>query len=532
MLLLEARRIKQTIGDRLLFAADMLRIGEQDRIGIVGPNGAGKTTLMTLLAGGAEPDEGTVATKAARQMIPQLKQESEQGSVRSGGEITSMYIERAFDAMPDILFADEPTMHLDIEAIKDLEQKCIRYKGAIVLISHDRTFLDKVCSVIWEIAGQKITVYKGNYTAYYEQKQLEARQHQERFEEYVRKKADLERAIRIKRHKADTMLKAPKGTNTSEWRLAKDKKGSTQAGVHQSIKALETRIEKLEKVEKPREAAQVKIDLPGSPAYKNQTVIRLERLEAKVGSRQLWKDVSLGIPFGEKVALIGPNGSGKTTLLKKIVAREDGVAIAPGVKLGYFSQNLDILDRDATIMDCVLASSVQPDALVRTVLARLLFTGDDVFKKVGVLSGGERVRVALAKIFLSDITVLIMDEPTNFLDIESVEALEQLFIGYSGTILFVTHDRMFVERTATRILEITAGAIVSYDGTYREYADSGKKPGDQRNVDSEELLTVEMKLTELVSKLGEPLLAGEKEALEEQFQRMVRRRKELRAKLQ
>ncbi|WP_282935899.1 ribosomal protection-like ABC-F family protein [Paenibacillus sp. RC67] len=531
MIILEAKGIEKRIGDRLLFKADHLRVGERDRIGIVGRNGAGKTSLLSILAGVVEPDHGRVWTSSSHQVIPQLKKEDTlQETTKSGGEITMLYIEQAFAVNPDIVFADEPTMNLDVERIKQLEQYFLNFIGAIVVISHDRTFLDTVCNVIWEVDAAKVTVYKGTYSDYYQQKQLEKRQHQERYEDYVRKRSDLERAVLLKQNKAQGMLKAPKRMSSSEAKLAKDKKGTTQAGVHQSIKALETRIEKLERVEKPREATQVKIDLPNELSFKNQTIIRLDRLVAKLEDRTLWQDVSLRIRFGEKVALNGANGSGKTTLLKKIINQEAGVHIAPGCKLGYFSQNLDILKPDLTIIDNVRASSIHPDPFIRTVLARLLFTRDDIYKRVEMLSGGERVRVAFAKIFLSDMNVLIMDEPTNFLDIESVEALEQLIKGYSGTVLFVSHDRQFVERTATRVLEITKEVVVSYDGTYKEYEESGKRHGaGQRDNDKEELLIVEMKLAEVMSKLGDPLTSARaKDDLEAEFQRLIQQRKELR----
>ncbi len=531
MIILEATQIEKALGDRVLFTAERLRINKHDRIGIVGKNGVGKTTLLHILAGTLEPDRGTVSADATIEVIPQLKQDDPE---KSGGELTSMYVEKALAANPELLCADEPTMNLDVAKIEQLELALKQYNGAILVISHDRMFLDQVCTKIWEIEHKTITVYKGNYSEYEQQKQLAKRQQQARYEDYVAKKAALERAVSLKKMKAAKTLKPPSRMGTSESKLYKDQKGSIQAGLHKSIKAIETRMEKMEKVEKPTEAAHVKIDLPHDLSYQNQMVIQADRLTGMIGERILWKDVTFQIAFGEKVALIGPNGSGKTTLLKKIINQEQGIRIAAGKKLGYFSQNLDILDPELSIMDNVRKGSIQPDHVIRNVLARLLFRKESVFKKVNVLSGGERVKVAFAKIFLSDMNVLIMDEPTNFLDIDAAVALEQLLVDYGGTVLFVSHDRQFIANVASKIMEIKNQSVVSYDGTYQEYVEreQSKKNAAGRDVVAEELLTVEMKLAEVMGKLSGPGGTGMSPALEDEFQQLIAKRKRLRELLE
>ncbi|WP_010500862.1 ribosomal protection-like ABC-F family protein [Paenibacillus elgii] len=528
MIRLEALQLEKSIGDRLLFAADQLRVAEQDRIGIVGRNGAGKTILLQVLAGRMEADQGTVSVSGTVGYIPQL-QEDDAG--KSGGELTSRSIEEALAGKPDLLFADEPTTNLDMEHIAWLERGFADFPGAIVIISHDRSFLDRVCSQIWELEGQRITVFKGNYSDYDAQKQLAKRQQQEKYEEYVTRKQELERAIALKKQKAVHMLKPPSHMGTSESRLWKMQKGTKQKGMHQSIKAIETRIDKLERVEKPRELPQVKMDIPDAAAFRSRAVLRVERLSASVGRRTLWKNASFQLKSGEKAALIGPNGSGKTTLIRKIIRAEEGVHLVPGLRIGYFSQNLDILRPEKSILDNVKATSDHPEQLIRSVLARLLFRQDDIYKRVDVLSGGERVKVAFAKVFCSPIHMLVMDEPTNYLDIDSIEALEQLLAAYPGTVLFVSHDRRFVRRIAGKMFEIRNESIVTFDGTYEEYEEhrQQKLTNSKKSPDlaEEELLRINMRLTELIGRLSVPVSNADKAKLEEEYDQLLRKRKEL-----
>lgn len=531
MIVLEANQIEKSVADRRLFVAERLKIGESDRISIVGLNGAGKTTLMNVLAGRIEPDRGHVSTSVPIAFIPQFKPSR---SWLSGGESTWRYIDDALRNPHGLLFADEPTMHLDEGHIRQLENRLSQYEGALIVVSHDRAFLDRICTQIWSLENEAVSVYKGNYSDYAQTRELEKRQHEDNYEDYVRKKQQLEKAIVAKVSKAAGMLKPPKRMSTSESRLYKGGKGTTQKGVHQAIKALETRVEKLEKVEKPRDVPAIKLDIPGSREFGSKTALRVERLEASFGNRTLWRDVSFALRKGSKTAITGPNGAGKTTLVKRIVRGGEGVYPAPGVKLGYFSQNLDILDPDRTVIENVSSTAVQSDALIRLVLARLLFRGDDVFKSVGELSGGERVKTAFAKLFLSDINMLVMDEPTNFLDIPSIEALEQLLMDYEGTLLFVSHDRRFVDRVAGQMLDIRDGSVVFYEGkfaNYRERLEEAANRGD-REVE-EEMLKVETELSEVLGKLA--ALAGTRndtaEQLDLRFRDLVSRRNELRGKL-
>lgn len=533
-MLFEAENIEVSAGGRSLFRAERLQIGPDDRIGLTGMNGAGKTTLLRLIAGEREPDEGTVRIAGLRAVIPQLK--PDEGTL-SGGETTALFARRALSERAALLLADEPTMHLDADHIRHLEREMSAYEGAIVVVSHDREFLDRICTKIWAIEGGEVRVYSGNYSDYQKMREIERRQHWEKYDAYVETKRRLEEAVTQKMRQAGRAVKAPRGLSRSEARMGKDHFGSLQKGLHQSVKAIRSRIEKLERVEKPREPERVRMNVPGAAQLGSRIVIRVDGLEARAGGRLLWRDVRFGLPAGSKTALLGPNGAGKTTLLKRIVEGSEGVAVAPAAKIGYFSQNLDVLRPDRSILDNVSASAVQPPEVVRTVLARMLFRRDDVYKPVGVLSGGERVRTALAKLMVGDVNVMVLDEPTNFLDIPSIEALESLLADYAGTVLFVSHDRRFVEKTADRILHIVDGRVKVFEGSYREYeerlADRAKAGnGKTAKADLEaEWLTVETKWTETLGKLSMPGNDDDKAELEALFKQLTARRNELRRQL-
>ena len=525
MIVLEASQIRHSIGDRELFRAERLQIAARDRIGLVGRNGAGKTTLMNILAGKIRPEAGTVRIGATIAMIPQLKPNP--GDV-SGGELTYQYIERAFEQKPGVLFADEPTMHLDPAHTARLEEMMRRFPGAIVVISHDRAFLDRVCTKIWAIEEGKVAVYPGNYSFYAACRELEKRQQLERYEEYMEQKRHLEEAIRTRKQKAERMAKPPGKQNNSEYRNVKPYFAKKQKGVHSTIKAMETRLAKLEKVEKPREMPAVKIDIPNADVLRSKTCIRAERASAAVSGRILWRDVSFRIRSGDKAALLGPNGAGKTTLIRMILNREPGFEVGAGVKFGYFGQNLEILDVDRSVLDNVRASSPHDEALIRTVLARLMFRREEVHKPVRVLSGGERVKVAFAKVFLSEMNVLLMDEPTNFLDIDAIEALEGLLETYEGTVLFASHDRRLIERIATKILEIHESRIHVFEGSYAEYLAHRHNETAATNAVDEELMRVETRMAEVIGKLAAATEA-EKNELDAEFRRLVERRNHLRS---
>lgn len=513
-MLLEAKNIKLYVKDRLLADVEKLQIHQNDRIGLVGRNGSGKTTLLEVLAGKRSPDHGVVIPHGVCELLPQLKK---MDTTKSGGEVTQEYIKEALAKNPEILLADEPTTNLDTSHIEWLEKQLTRWQGALVLVSHDRAFLDALCTTIWEIHDGIVREYTGNYSDYVEQKELEHRQQEMAYEKYEKKKKQLEDALKLKEKKADRATKAPKNVSASEASItgAKPYFAKKQKKLQKTAKAMETRLEKLEKVDKVKETPAIKMNLPNEETFKGRIALRVTELPGNLDQRILWKTASFTVQGGDKLAIIGPNGCGKTTLLKKIIHQDQGVTISPSMKFGYFSQNLNILNTEKSILENVQSTSKQNETLIRTVLARLHFFQEDVYKTVGVLSGGERVKVALAKLFVSDINTLILDEPTNFLDIHAVESLESLLQEYEGTIILVSHDRRFIQNIATRILTISDAQIQLFDGTYDEFTQY--EPQETRDTLEDQRLIIEMKISEVLSRLSiEPSAE-----LEREFQKLL-----------
>ena len=520
MVIKEIKQLKFGIRDRTLFEIPLLQVQAKERIGLVGKNGTGKTSLLEIIAGKKRTEQGMVIGEATTTLLPQLKQTN---TVQSGGEITQGYIDTALEEKADLLLADEPTTNLDTEKIEKLEKTLHRFHGAIIIVSHDRAFLDAICDTIWEIDDGKLNVYKGSYSDYVAQKELKIRQQEAAYETYMQKKQQLEQALVQKERKANRASKKPKNISASEARIigAKPYFAKKQKKLQQAAKSIETRIDKLEKVEKVREQPKIKMDLSSSEGLHGKFIIRGEHVGGKVGKRTLWKPTDFYIKGGDKVALIGNNGTGKTTLIKHIMKEETGITVSSAVKIAYFSQNLDILNKQESILDNVMSTSIQDETTVRTVLARLHFFRDDVYKTVNILSGGERVKVAFAKIFVSDSNMLILDEPTNFLDIEALEALEELLIDYEGTLLFVSHDRVFVNNIANRIFSIEDNKLNIFDGTYEHYKNYSPKPAADTN--KQELLVIENKITEVLGKLNlEP-----SEELDQEFQELLRLKNKL-----
>ncbi|PRS52077.1 ABC transporter [Bacillus sp. GBSC66] len=517
-MLVKANQLKIFRKDRLLFDIEELAIHQDDRIGLVGTNGSGKTTLLHVLAGQEKPDSGTFAATTTCTLLPQLKQAD---GTQSGGEMTQTYIESALNRPSALLLADEPTTHLDTEHIEWLEEKLHHYQGALIVVSHDRAFLDAVCTEIWELDHGRLNQYKGNYSQFAQQKELAHRQQVEAYEAYTQKKKQLEHALEKKKKKADKATKPSQKLKSSGPKIAKPYYANKQKKLQKTAKSIETRMEKLEKVEKVKDIQPIQMTQHTMKEVASRTILRVKNVDGKAGDQLLWKQANVEVRGGDKVAIIGKNGSGKTTFLRMLVNGHPGVSCSEAVKLGYFRQDLSGLKVDESILQNALKEAVQDETVVRTVLARLGFRGDDVHKPVRVLSGGERVKTMLASLLVSDANVLMLDEPTNFLDLSAVEALEGLLKDYPGTVVFVSHDRRLIEEVATRIFHVHEKRIEAFDGTYEAYKQKDDKPAVTQR--EEELLLIDMQLSEVLSRLSiEP-----SQELEETFQALLKQKKSL-----
>lgn len=367
----------------------------------------------------------------------------------SGGQKTRVSLGRLLLARPDVILLDEPTNHLDLNSIAWLENYLKSYDGAVIIVSHDRYFLDKIVTKVVELENTKSTIYHGNYS-YYAAKREEVRL--SKYRAYMNQQAEI-------KHQEAVITKLKQFNREKSIRRAESR---------------EKMLDKLERLEKPQQVNdEMRLTLTPDIESGND-VLYIEGLSKSFGQHTLFTNISMDIKRGERVALIGNNGTGKTTILKiinQLLPKNSGkIILGAQVHIGYYDQEHQVLHPDKTIFDEL--HDAYPDMTntrIRNVLAAFLFTGDEVFKEIRDLSGGERGRVSLAKLMLSNANFLILDEPTNHLDITSKEILENALKNYTGTILYVSHDRYFINQTATRILDLHDGVITSYIGNYDYY---------------------------------------------------------------
>jgi macrolide transport system ATP-binding/permease protein len=534
MLLIQCSKIKKYFGDRLILDIDHLEIYSEDRIGIVGRNGIGKTTLMNILSQRLEPDEGWVKLHGRVGYISQLESAERKNisgemaskfSVEpiwdehmSGGEKTRFKLGEALDNNSVIILADEPTSNVDMEGIDLMAEKFRQYDGALVVISHDRSFLDKLCNQILEVEDGKVKIYKGNYSSYREQKIHENERALFEYEEYAKEKKRLEDVINETKQTVKSIRNAPKRMGNSEARLHKMGGQKAKASLEKAVKNVEKRIEHLEIKKKPKEQIGIKLDVMDSTRLHSKIIIEGRNINKAFGDKIIFNNAEFTIYNGSKVALLGPNGSGKTTLIKMITDSEDSIKIAHGAKIGYFSQDMNILNKNASIIDDVMESSIYPESFARLLLARLLFKGDTIYKKVDILSGGERVKVSFAKILLQDINLLILDEPTNYMDIDALEVIEDTLNEYDRTLLFVSHDRSFIDAVANQIMTIENKKIELFAGNYTEYLARNKSSVDhQREELEKQEIVLKNRLSEVIGRLSMPSKKDNIEELDKEY---------------
>lgn len=389
----------------------------------------------------------------------------------SGGQKTRVALSRLLIQKPDLIILDEPTNHLDMNAISFLENYILNYKGAVLIVSHDRFFLDKTINKVIEIENSKATVFDGNYSDYAVKKEA---LRIEKLNAYYKQQADIS-------HQEAVIKKLQ------------------QFNREKSIKRAESRIKalnKIERIEKPQEL-NAEMNLALSPRkVSGNDVLSVSNLSKSYGDNNLFNNINFEIKRGEHVAIIGDNGTGKTTLLKiinDIESKDQGlVVLGVNVEIGYYDQEHQELHEDKTLFDEL--QDEHPDmnnTEVRNTLAAFLFTEDDVFKEIKNLSGGEKGRVSLSKLMLSQANFLILDEPTNHLDITSKEILEDALNAYEGTVLYVSHDRYFINRTASRIIELNNRCINNYLGNYDYYLEKKEEFSNSGNIVSVSKLVVQ-----------------------------------------
>lgn len=529
-MILSCNNITKTFGTDTILSDCSFHIEEREKAAIVGPNGAGKSTLLKIIMGRLPADDGTVTIskdktlgylaqhqnlssdgtiydellsvkkdiialeEKIRETEQQMKNatgeqldtlldqytkmnhqfELENGyayqseivgvlkglgfteddfslpvNTLSGGQKTRVALGKLLLSKPDIILLDEPTNHLDMESIRWLENYLLGYNGSVIIVAHDRYFLDRIVTKNIEIENTHVTVFSGNYTAYADKKKILRNM---QLKEYLNQQREI-------KHQQEVITKLK------------------QFNREKSIKRAESRekmLDKLEVVDKPAEINdKMNIELNPSVISGND-VLSVSHLSKAFDDNTLFTDISFDIKRGERVALIGNNGTGKTTILKiinDILPADSGeIKLGSKVTIGYYDQEHHVLDPDKTLFDEL--QDAYPDlnnTQIRNTLAAFLFTNDDVFKYIRDLSGGERGRVSLAKLMLSNANFLILDEPTNHLDMVSKEILENALNSYTGTVLYVSHDRYFINTTATRIIELVGQTTVNYIGNYDYY---------------------------------------------------------------
>lgn len=529
-MILACHGINKAFGEEIVVKDGSFHIEDHEKAALVGPNGAGKSTIFKIIAGELPSDGGSVIlTKgktmgylaqhqdmntdrsiyeevrtakadiiAMEQKIRQLELEMKDLSgdsledhmdsynrltaaferengyayeseltgvlkglgfqeeeftkpvnTLSGGQKTRVSLGKLLLTKPDILLLDEPTNHLDLNSITWLETYILNYPGAVLIVSHDRYFLNRIVTKVIEIENGELMTYSGNYTDYSQKKQ---QIREARIKEYLNQQQEI-------KHQ-EAVIEKLRSFNREK-----------------SIKRAESRekmLEKIKPVEKPIETNK-DFQLKLEPAtISGNDVLTVEHLSKAFPPQTLFSDISFEIKRGEHVAIIGDNGTGKTTLLKilnQVLPADNGTfTLGTNVQIGYYDQEHHVLHMEKTIFEEI--SDDYPtltNTQIRNMLAAFLFTGDDVFKRISDLSGGERGRVSLAKLMLSEANFLILDEPTNHLDITSKEILEKALNNYTGTLLYVSHDRYFINQTATRILDLTHHTFVNYIGNYDYY---------------------------------------------------------------
>lgn len=483
MLLIKGKDIYVEYMGRDVLDIDRLEVYEYDRIGLVGANGAGKSTLFKLLLGMIPLQHGRIDREGTFSYIPQLEEavvreardyaimgklgvDRVQAETMSGGEETRLKISQALSDQVHGILADEPTSHLDREGIDLLISRLKHYAGALLVISHDRYFLDQVVDKIWELKDGKIAEYWGGYSDYLAQKEEERRSQALQYQQVAAERERLEQAIEEKKSQArklDQRAKAAERKNNTEsgGRLGHQKsQGSKQKKLHNAAQNMEKRIEALGEAAAPEAIRSIQFRQSKALELHHPYPITGSEISKRFGEKVIFDHASFQFPLGGKIAITGANGSGKTTLFNMICEREPGIALSPKAEIGYFVQTGYKFEQNQNVLAFLQESCDYPVSDIRAVLAAMGFAQQDVRKELSVLSGGEIIKLQLAKLLLGRYNILLMDEPSNFLDIPAMEALETMMRKYAGTIVFISHDARLIEGVADQVYEVKDGRLV------------------------------------------------------------------------
>lgn len=542
-------KVKKYYEDRLILDIEKFEIFKEDKIGLVGENGSGKTTLIKALLGEINIEEGNIFLTDSYAYISQKEDyigecigskakglfnaPDKYEDYLSGGEKVKLRIAKALSENKSLIIADEPTSNLDSSSIKVLEKMLKSYRGAMLLVSHDRAFLDSLCNIIVEIDNGKLKFYKGNYSKYIELKKEERKREEIEYKSYIREKEKLEGAILEKKGLRDGIRKTPKRMGNSEARLHKMGDQKSKKNIEGNIKAIISRIDHLEVKDKPKEISEIKIRVKEGLEIITKNPIEVNEFNVVVGRNLLIEEATFKIKRGKKIALLGKNGCGKSTLLKAILNGDnEEIKINNRAIIGYFDQSQSILKDNKTILENIMEDSSYDQSFIRINLDGFAFKGDAVFKMVSSLSGGEKVKVALCKILLSDNNVLILDEPTNYLDIKSMVALEETLINIDKTVVIVSHDRKFISNVCDYIIEIENKRVRQFNGSYHEYIIEKNKPkiDNKEKENKEQLMVLQNKLSEIISLLSIGEDISNKEKLEEEYEKLIKEISKLRKK--
>ena len=541
-IMLEATGLHLSYGERQLLKIEQLQIYDTDRIGLIGENGAGKTTLLQILAGEKKPETGIV-----RRFVPVavIHQEGKAGPGEdrelrarfgaqesreslSGGEMTRNRITEALSVHPELLMADEPTTDLDEEGLRLLRKALTGFHGAILLISHDRALLRKLCNRIWYLRDGTILDFPGNYDDFIVERDRRMERETFEYEQYKAERKRLKESAQRMAERASQVKKAPGRMGNSEARLHKREWTDSVLQLSHAKRTIQNRMEHLEAKGKPKALPEIRMKLGITHPVKAKTALECACGRLQVGEFELLRDTGFVLPTGSRTALIGPNGCGKTTLLHAILD-QTGAEVHfqgkarwnPAVRIGWFDQHHEqTMDRQKSVLENIMETSVYPEHFARTVMACLGMRGEAVFKSLNLLSGGEKAKTALGRLLLMDCNTLLLDEPTNHLDLFTMEELEKLLVSYGGTILFVSHDEEFIRKTATRILRFDDGKLV----TAESGLDEMKKPVQMDRTEDRglEISRLEMRMAVLSARMARPAKGDHPEKLQQEYLELSR----------